>query len=139
MLSGVLDGLVDDLLVSAGGIDGGAELLLVVVDVSLSEPGHLVDLLVGGGNDTVLVGEVGEDSSSMVLDGAVVLNQDGELVTLTVGTGGLGGGPFFVSDAQILELDALTSEEVADGLSAALDIEVDKLWHLVCLWLIINK
>ena len=128
----VIDGLVDDFLVSALDEEGRSELLLVVVDVGLTEPGHLVDFLVGGGNDTVLVGEVGENSGSLVLDRAIVLNQDGDLVALTVGTGGLDDGPVLKGEADIFELDTLAGEEVADRLGATLDIEVDKLWHLIC-------
>ena len=129
--NGVIDGLVDDSLVSAGDEDDGSELFLFVVEVSLSEPGHLVDLFVGGGNKTVLVGEVGENSGCLVLDRAIVLNKEGERVALTIGTGGLDDGPFLLGEADILELDTLQVEEVADGLGATLRVVVDKLWHLI--------
>ena len=86
----------------------------------------------------MLVGEVGENSGSLGLDGAIVLNEEGEHVAHTVGTGSLVDEPFLDGEADILELDTLAGEEVADRLAATLEIEVDKLWHLIYVWLLIN-
>ena len=113
------------------------ELWLGVINFSLKVPHALIGFLRGGGSGAVLVTEIVEDGSTLVLLGAIVLDVRGEGAACSgVGACGLGGAPFFHGETDILELDTLVGEEVASGLGAALEGEVDKLGHCSKIWLI---
>ena len=133
----VLDKCIEGLLRAFRGEDSTHELFLGVINFSLKVPHALIGFLRGGGSGAVLVTEIVEDGSTLVLLGAIVLDERGEGAACSgVGACGLGGAPFFHGETDILELDTLVGEEVASGLGAALEGEVDKLGHCSKIWLI---
>ena len=123
------DEAVNESLIATCLEEGLLEVWLVVIVVGLVEPVDFVLLLGGLGVEAVLVSEVVKDGIALVLDGAIILDVDGDGVTSAIGAGSLGGTPFLKGQSLVLEGDTLVGEEVADGLGAALDIEVDDSGH----------
>ena len=60
---------------------------------------------------------------------SIVCDEHGHL-TITVGLGLLDRAPLFHGDSLVLKLDPLGAEHVADGLSTALNREVEELGHI---------
>ena len=134
------DELVDNLFVCARSEDSASEGLVFAINLGLEEPMHLVDLVCIGAHRAVLLAEVVEDGLALVLLSSIDLDEGWERAAYGgVCAGGLNSGPLFEAHADILVLDALEGEEIADSLSASLKIEVDKfgfstsLGHRVCL------
>ena len=105
-----------------------------LLDDVTNESFHPADLVSSRGSlrpVAVLDGEHLEDSHGLGKDGAVVLDPAWELGAFSVGVGGLDGSPFSEGVLNVLKLDTLGAEHVADGLGATLEREVYELWHLV--------
>ena len=126
----VLDEGIEGLLGLFRGKNSTFELWLGMIDGSLEEPEALIALFGCFGGSTVLVGKVMEYGKTLVPDSTIVIDERGELATWgSVSTCCFGGAPFFKGKTDILELNTLMSEEVADGLGATLKSEVDELGH----------
>ena len=91
----------------------------------------LVLFLSVGGDGTVLVAKVLYDGKTLVHLSTIVLDERGEGATWgSVCACCFGGTPFLKGETDILELNSLMGEDVADGLGATLNVEVDYLGHV---------
>ena len=63
---------------------------------------------------------------------SILVNEGWESLTgVGVSIGLLGYSPLLWRQSLVLVLDAFMFEKIADGLSLALDVEVDESWHTV--------